>query len=482
MRFVPLFLLAVAALAQPIAITHVNIVDVVNGGVHPDQTVIVESGKIASISPAANVKLTPNATVINASGEFLIPGLWDMHVHLRSDLRRPQTRLISENEAMLNLFLPNGVVGIAEMGGDLADHVILWREEIRTGKRDGPRIITAGRKLDNDPPSWPGSIGIKTAEDARDAVRENQAAGADFIKIYFRNASPAILGAVVDEAHKLHLKVTGHKPGNMSIQEFVESGVDGMQHAEPLAAANREQVDGLTRERNKRAGTPFAMDQTEFMARFYAMRDAAEGARLYQSMAQKQFWVTPTVAIYTHTLEHGVKDYDNDERRRFFAPALWRTWDPKVTDVARRPFEGNALALRKATTKISEESAVAAFKAGVPMALGTDCGADNDHMMPGWAVHEEMEKLVQIGLTPIDVLRMATINAAKWRGDANEGSVETGKVADLVLLRSNPLSDIRHAKEVDGVFQMGRYYPREKLEGMLGRAAERARSQSGSAK
>jgi imidazolonepropionase-like amidohydrolase len=478
-----LLISAVVAVAQPIAITHVNVIDVVNGGVHPDQTVIVEGGKIASISPAAGAKLAPNATVINATGEFLIPGLWDMHVHLRSDLRRPQTRLASENEATLNLFLPNGVVGIAEMGGDLADHVIRWREEIRTGKRDGPRIITAGRKLDNDPPSWPGSIGIKTPEDAREAVRENQAAGADFIKIYFRNASPVILGAVVDEAHKLHLKVTGHKPGNMSIQEFAESGVDGMQHAEHLPAAPREQFDALIRERTRRMGTPFAMDQSEFTSRFYAMRDPAEAAKLYQLMAQKGFWVTPTVSIYTHVLEHGVKDYDNDERRRFFAPALWRTWDPKVTDVARRPIEGTAaLNLRKATTKISEESGAAAFKAGVQMTLGTDCGADNDHQMPGWAVHEEMEKLVQNGLTPIDVLRMATINAAKWRGDANEGSVETGKVADLVLLRSNPLSDIRHAKEIDGVLQAGRYYSRVMLERMLEMAAERARSQSAAAK
>jgi len=126
-----------------------------------------------------------------------------------------------------------------------------------------------------------------------------------------------------------------------------------------------------------------------------------------------------------------------------------------------------AFALRQAATRQWEKATLAAFKAGVPMMLGTDCGTSNDHVMPGWAVHEEVEALVRMGQTPADALRMATLNAAKWRGDANEGTVEGGKVTDLLLIRSNPLTDIRHTRDIESVFQGGRCYSKSALDEML---------------
>lgn len=453
---------------HPIAITHVNVVDVVAGEIRADQTVLISNGRITATGPSNSVAAPRDATVIAANGEYLMPGLWDMHVHLRSDQNRPETRMSDDNESLLDLFLPNGVVGICEMGGDLADDVIRWRNEIRAGKREGPRILTAGRKLDNDPPAWSGSIGVKTPEEARQAILQIKQSGADFVKVYFRTISPEAFRAVIDEAHRQHLKVTGHKPTNMSIQELVETGIDGMQHAEYLLAPVREAYDDLQRERSRRADTPWSMDATEVSARLLALEDKKEEERLYQAMAQKQFWVTPTVSIYAHTLEHGIRDYESDERKRFFFPGIWRTWDPKAG--LRKPFEGRALTLRQTAVKHWEQAALAAYKAGVPMMLGTDCGANNDHQMPGWSTHEELQALVRIGLTPAEALRLATVNAAKWRGDSDEGTVEPGKVADLLLLRANPLSNIQHTKEIESVFQGGRYYPRYSLDVMLKRA------------
>jgi imidazolonepropionase-like amidohydrolase len=458
---------------RPVAITHVNVIDVVAGAVLADQTVVLANGKITTVGLSSSVEAPREAVIVAAAGEYLIPGLWDMHVHLRSDAAQPGTRLASENEAMLDFFLPNGVVGICEMGGDLADHVIRWRDEIRAGKREGPRILTAGRKIDNDPPAWPGSIGVKTTEEARQAVDLNQSLGADFIKIYFRNTSSEVLRAAVDEAHRLHLKVTGHKPGNLSLQEFLDTGVDGFQHAEHLLATPREAFDSLIHERTRRNPTPWAMDANEFNARFFSLEDPAEDTRLYERMAREKLWVTPTLSIVAHVLEHGSRDYESDERKRYVPPAIWRSWDPKLG--RRKPLEPRALALRKAASVRWEKDAIAAFKAGVPMTLGTDCGADNDYVMPGWSVHEELAALVKAGLTPAEALRLATINAATWRGDTNEGEIAKGKAADLVLLRSNPLTDIRHAAEIDAVFQSGRHYSRTDLDVMLARAAERAR-------
>jgi hypothetical protein len=103
------------------------------------------------------------------------------------------------------------------MGGDLADPVIQWRNQIRAGKREGPRIISAGRKIDNNPPTWPGSIGVAKPDEARQAVRQIKDSGADFVKVYFRDIAPETFRATVEEAHRQHLKVTGHKPTNISI-------------------------------------------------------------------------------------------------------------------------------------------------------------------------------------------------------------------------------------------------------------------------
>jgi imidazolonepropionase-like amidohydrolase len=457
------------------AIEHVNVVDVVTGEIRNDQTVLISDGRITIAGPAASVAHPLEAKIIRAQGKYLLPGLWDMHVHLRSASNQPGVQLHTENESVLGLFLANGIVGIREMGGDLADDVIQWRNEIRSGKREGPRIITAGRKIDNNPPAWPGSIGVSSADEARQAVRLIKDSGADFVKVYFRNIAPQTFKATVEEAHKQDLKVTGHRPGNMSIQELVETGIDELQHQQYLPATLREQYDALWRERSSRAGKPWSMNANEFQARLLALQDEKESERVYGLMAEKQFWVTPTVAVYTHRLEPGIRDYESDYRKRYFFPAIRDTWDPKKGVRSPVPL---APELEQAVLKRWEEATLAAFKAGVPMMLGTDCGADNFYVMPGWAVHEEMEALVRIGLKPADVLRMATVNGAKWRGDAGEGTVEPGKVADLLLVRANPLTDIRHTQEIDSVFQGGRYYSRSTLDAMLKAAEERVAAAS----
>jgi imidazolonepropionase-like amidohydrolase len=471
--------MAFTCVAQPgtphtIAIAHVNIVDVVAGNIRADQTVIVTDNRIAAAGAATATKIPAGVTSIPGQGKYLLPGLWDMHVHLRSDREKPDLPLSRENESILDLFLPNGVVGIRDMGGDLSDQVIQWRNEIRAGKREGPYILTAGRKLDNDPPIWPGSIGVASPDEARQAVRQVSDTGADFVKVYFRDVAPAIFKAVIEEAHSRRLKVTGHKPDSMSIQEFVETGVDGMEHALTLPVTLREQYDELQHERSRRSGKPWAMNGRERLARLTAMDDDKEGDRVYRRMAEKQLWVTPTIAVETHTgfLEDGGRDHDSDDRKLFIFPAIWATWDP--TTSVRKPPSSELRPLLEAVSKHNQRATVTAFKAGVPMILGTDCGANNTYMIPGWSTHEELQALVRIGLTPADALRLATLNAAKWRGASDEGSVEQGKVADLVLLRSNPLSDIRHTQEVDSVFQGGHYYSRSDLDSMLKRAHEHA--------
>lgn len=471
------FLCLTALKAQPpLAISDVTVVDVIQGTTHDHQTILVANGRIADVGDADAIKIPAQAVRVAGQGRYLIPGLWDMHIHLRSDAAKRYVSLVDDNAALLDLFLPNGVVGVREMGGDLAEYVLRWREEIRTGKRIGPRILTAARKVDQVPPSWPGSLGVRTPAEAREAVRQMKQEGADFIKVYFSRIPPEVLSAVVDEAHKLNLRVVGHWPANLPIQDVVEIGQDGVEHAQSLLVYRRDEFDRFNKEQAVRRAARMPMDPLESAARHLYMLDEKGEEAAYRSMAAKQVWVTPTLAVHTRVrLELGEVDFSSDPRQRYVFPAIWESWDPKLG--RRKPVSEDKLReLNAITIKRTDEALVLAQKAGVPMLAGTDCGVDNNYMFPGWSLHEELEALVKAGLKPIDALRMATINPAKWRGEADtQGSIEKGKIADLVLLRSNPLETISNTREIDAVINGGKYYSRIDLDNMLQVAEERAK-------
>jgi imidazolonepropionase-like amidohydrolase len=456
------------------AITGVSVIDVANGKTVPDQTVLIRGARIAGVGAAGSVAVPSGAKSLDGRGFYLIPGLWDMHVHFRSNPVDRYKPLAEENAALLDLFVINGVVGVREMGGDLSDHVLLWRDQIRSGNRIGPRILTPGRKLDVATPTWPGSIAVTSPEEARNAVQQMKQVNADFIKVYFNNVEPATFKAVMDEAHRVGLKVSGHLPPNLSLQTAFELGLDGMEHSTlqtPLQAVH----DQFAAEAKARVKMELPMDVAEANRRRMFMHDAKEASRVYPLMAARPLWVTPTMVVQARVRYEISErtDFDADPRKRYFFPAIWASWDTKTG--TRRPPSAAVLDVLKRSIKEAGELVFAAHKAGVPILAGTDCGVSNNYVLPGWSLHEELEALVKLGLTPAEALRTATVNPAKWRGEsASEGTIEKGKRADLLLLRSNPLNHIGSTREIEAVFLNGEHYPRTKLDAMLRIAADRA--------
>ena len=470
--FPPLTLLA-QSLDTSVAITGVNVIDVVNGQTVAAQTVLLGNGRITAVGSTETLNVPANAKIVDGKGYYLMPGLWDMHVHFRSNPVDRDKPLAEENAAMLDLFVANGIVGVREMGGDLSDHVLLWRDQIRAGKRVGPRILAPGRKLDVATPAWPGSIAAASPDEARQAVLQMKQAGADFIKVYFNDVDPATFKAVMEEAHRNGLKVTGHLPPNLSLQTAFELGLDGMEHTTlqtPLQAAH----DRFAVETKARVKMDLRMDAAEVTRRRLFMHDEKEAARLFPLLAARSFCVTPTLVVQARVrYEIAERDFDSDPRKRYFFPAIWSSWDTKSG--LRRPPAAANLDLLKRSVQQSTGLMLAAHKAGVPILAGTDCGVSNNYVLPGWSMHEELEALVKAGLTPADALRSATVNPARWRGEAaTEGSIEKGKRADLVLLRSNPLNHIGSTREIEAVFLGGEHFSRTKLDAMLRIAADRA--------
>jgi len=473
-------LLVVATLSSPaesLVIRKVNVVDLLTGTVKPDQTLVIAGDNISQMGATSEISLPSGAKLISGEGYYLIPGLWDMHVHLRSDPTKPDISLAKENAAVLKLFLANGVVGIREMGGDLAESIIQWRKEVEENKREGPRIITAGRKLDGEKPFWPGSISATTPDEGRQAVLQMKRLGADFVKIYFRTVDVAVLRAIVEEAHKQQMKVTGHAPMNIPRDELVNIGVDGLEHAPFLSGgglfvtASGMQLDDFFKEEEARSKTPLRMTPAERNSRLMWMNDEAAATELYKTMARKDFFMTPTITIGARNIEVTEKDFSPDARKRFLFPAIWMSWDLKIG--MRHPFPADFLPIYKEQLKRGGDNLRAAHKAGVMMLAGTDSGVANSYILPGWSLHEELENFVKNGFTPLEALQAATVNAAKWRGRTeSEGVIGKNKIADLVMLRANPLQSIGRTRDIEAVVARGRYYSRKDLDQLLAAAEE----------
>jgi imidazolonepropionase-like amidohydrolase len=195
--------LAIAGTAQDVtAIQRVTVIDGTDNAPRMDQSVIIRGNRIVDIGSAATVAVPHDAAIVDGKHKFLIPGLWDMHVHFRGSMKGGK-ELAAENEAMLPLFIANGITGVREMGGDMVTLVLQWRDEVERGNRQGPRIATCGPKLDGPKPAWPGSLAVMTPEEARAAVKKVKALGANFVKVY-HGLSPE------------SLKATRKKPGGSS--------------------------------------------------------------------------------------------------------------------------------------------------------------------------------------------------------------------------------------------------------------------------
>ncbi len=466
-------LLTATALAQqttPALFENVTVIDAEGAASLPGVSVLVRNGRIESIG--RRVRPPRDAARIPGSGKFLIYGLSDMHVHLRGG-----EELVEDNAAWLPLFLANGITTIRDMGGDLGEHVMQWRSEIAEGRRDGPRILTAGPKLDRPSPVWPGSIAIATPQEGRAAVRKVKAIGADFVKVYFSFVSSEVHAAILDEAHRVGLEVTGHLPNNMSLDEATGRG----QHIEHFPYSL---FDGASRAaaeiRASYKGPPTSAEFTRNNARAFEAFDATMLPGLAARLRQTRTWLTTTLLVAGRWQNLPPDRHAGHPLRKYLFPGIWRTWD---LDTGRRrpptPEAGKAFAARRETVR---KAFAALHRDGVFLMAGSDCGASNNFGWPGWSLHEELEEVAVSGVAPLEALRLATRAPARFlKEERTRGTVAAGRVADLVMLDANPLDSIANTRRIAGVMSRGRWYNRTALDAML-QSVEDAAARRGAGK
>jgi imidazolonepropionase-like amidohydrolase len=428
-------------------ITNVNVVDVRNGNILAAQTVILNKNRIYSIEPDKTAKYPRNANSINGRGYFLIPGLWDMHVHLVFGDWFPDAA-----EITLPLLIANGVTGVRDMGSELQD-VQNLRNEIEAGRMIGPRIYTAGPMLDGPKPRFPSSIAVATPEDGRKAVDDLKARGVDFIKLQSLIPREAVF-AIADEAKKQEIAFEGHVPDSVRASEMAEHGMKSFEHLIGIFEGSSPNEDDYLRG-GKGDG------------KFLASYDPQRAAALAALLAKKQIWQCPTLVW-----EHGgslldVTDFAKDTRAKY-VPASWKdkTWK-RFTDEITQGYASDDLATRKKFVEKELEVVNLLHKAGVPFLAGTDT-PPGVYIFPGYSLHEELQRFVAAGFTPLEALQTATWNPAQfWGIEEQFGTVEKGKMADLVLLGANPLQDISNTQKIAAVFVNGQFYSGKDLDRML---------------
>lgn len=388
----------------------------------PDHTVIVADGTIQWVGPDDEASIPADATRIDGRGRYLFPGLADMHVH--------------SDESSLALLLANGVTTARELNG--SDDHIRWRDEIAAGKRRGPRLFVSSTLLTGE--SFPvRHIVVTEPGQGRDLVRRFAAGGYDLIKIY-DGLSPAVYDAIIREARSVGLPITGHIPQAVGLEGVLRAG-QSIEHTEKIV------FDTM--------GHDF---------------DESRLPSIAAEIADAGVWVTPTLASQRALAMAGTPAYTEALQRPDIVyvsagtRAWWATLAPGGSGVAGdHPRPGPEAS---PYYQIQRALVRALFDARVPMIAGSDC--PNPLMVPGFALHDELAALVDAGLSPYDVARMATVNAAADVGhEAEFGVIAPGAAADLVLIDGDPLESVRALRHPDAVMVRGEWLGRVEIDRML---------------
>jgi len=446
----------------------VTIVDAAKG-LRSGQNVIVRGNRIVAAGPKDTVQRPSGATVIDGKGKYLIPGLWDAHVHL--------TNSSALHPAMYPLLIANGITYVRDTAAELELIKPLLQEAEEASRTTGmaPRIFFTGPHLDGSQLSWSSSVSAATVEKAREIMDRLETAGVDQIKVYDL-LPPDVCLAVLSLARSRGLKVSAHVPLGLDVVEASNAGLSAMEHMYNLEMSCSSDWEALLQARRRmmvegsgKGGRQLRNDIYSAQ-RMHAFRTQDPDRRntVLQALARNNTWQVPTLVIVAAAENRLFARDDYRSTFRYLPEPVRSAWEKAAhASAGRAPAEASLAHANWAYDMIPRLAA-----AGVGIMAGTDMPLAQ--LVPGFSLHEELALLVRAGLTPLQALESATLRPAQFFGlEGSQGSIAKGMMADLVLLDANPLDDITHTQRIAGVMRNGHFHSRTKLDAVLSRLEKR---------
>ena len=450
-----------ASRSVDIAIEHVTLVDAINP-IRENQTVLIDDGRIVAIVNSDTKGRVSAQTTVDGSGQILIPGLWDFHVHFTFDTRF--------TDAMAGLFLYHGVTNVRDTGGLLEDLLPVVDTLQRSGA-NAPSIWYSGPLLDGadvvyDGVNFPGlGIANPTPEAARANIAEIHAAGASFLKIY-EMVSPEVFAAIVDEARLRNLPIDGHVPLSMrardvapqvqSLEHLRNYEMDCVSEPEIWLAARQQQLANTANEPGNVLRT-----RLHELQRLTAISNEDPEVCAEMTEALKATVSVPTLRMNSMDLHIPFMREDFDQAMQMIPPSVQQEWEAAHTALLASEEPVDTTFAEWSLRRTGELHA-----AGVPIAAGTDTPIG--WSIPGYSLHTELEQYVQVGMTPLEALHSATVAPAEYFGLEDEmGQLQVGFIADAVLLTGNPLENIIDTRRVQAVINRGALLTRAQLDSLI---------------
>jgi imidazolonepropionase-like amidohydrolase len=435
--FVSCLLLAATAKGESTAFVNVNVIPMTSATVDASRTVVVTDGVIVSIGGVSDTAVPEDATIVDGTDRFLMPGLAEMHGHVPG-------RTSGNLERVLGLYVANGITIVRGMLGQPSH--LLMRQELSENTLLGPRLITSG-------PSF-NDRSVSSPEQGAQMVREQHEAGYDFLKIH-PGLTRDEFDSIAATANELEMRFAGHVPEDVGVDRALAAGIATIDHLdgymETLLPVNEDPSGGL-------AG---------FFGVFIAdQADRSRIAGIAAATAAANVWNVPTQSLFEHVTvaEWAPEDMARWPEMKYMPREAVAQWEHAKRDLLT---DANYKATTATTAVDIRRSLIMALKdAGARLLLGSD--SPQIFNVPGFALHRELEYLVAAGLTPFEALQTGTVNAAEYfSAEGQFGAVRTGADADLMLLDANPLEDIRNSRRIHGVMVRGVWLSRGDLDRML---------------
>ncbi len=440
----------------------VTIIDAVNGA-REHQSVVISGNRIVKAGPAKKIKKPSGAFVVDGRGKFLIPGLWDAHMHLtNSSVIAP---------AMFPLLIANGITYIRDTAAELQLIKPLLEQAEKASESEGmaPAVFFTGPHLDGKQLSWSSSVSAVSAAKARMIIDSLITAGVDQLKIYDLLPAEVFLD-VMTYAKSKGLKVSAHVPLTMDVIEASKAGLGSMEHMYNLEFACSSDWDSLLQARHKMIYEGAQMHGNDLRESIYhaqrmhsfKTQDAERRTQVLKTLAENNTWQVPTLVILAEA-EHRIYAREDFKKTFRYLPEPARSEWLKASE---KRFDQTPSEEGLAHAQWAYDMIPRLVEFGIAIMAGTDMPLAN--LTPGFSLHEELVLLVRSGLNPMQAIESATLKPAQFLGiDNQQGSISEGMLADVVLLDANPLDDIRNTQRINAVMRNGFLHTREKLDRIL---------------